>query len=260
MRTSVPFALALALLTTTLSAQDPSPRIKQDPKPAAVKATPVPKTTPDAKPKADQAKKPGDTAAAPEDGNTPKKKSLLQRVFGKKDRATPAPTTPVPTPPPTAKPRSRPRSTTTATDSAKKPADSTTEAPEKKEDEPAPATPTKKTRGKKGAAKPDETTESTPEAEKTKEQIAVDKAVESGDQDAIEKAKYDEVRSRALADEKVKALKEKADSATGEEEGRQALRAYNKALFQKMRSLDSSIKDRVDRMETAVLKRLEGNQ
>jgi hypothetical protein len=87
----------------------------------------------------------------------------------------------------------------------------------------------------------------------------VDEAMAGGDADAIEKAKYDEVRVRALEDPRVKELKGKADEALTDDEGRKALRAYNKALFQKMRSLDGSIKDRVDRMEAAVMKRLEGS-
>ena len=52
-------------------------------------------------------------------------------------------------------------------------------------------------------------------------------------------------------------LKEKADGAVSDDEARKAQRAYNKALFNKMRSIDSSIKDRADRIEAAIMKRLD---
>jgi hypothetical protein len=112
-----------------------------------------------------------------------------------------------------------------------------------------------KTTGKKGS-KGKAAASSTPAPAQTKEQQALAKAQASGDADAIEKAKYDEVKSRAAADEKVAALKQKAEAAPTEEEGRKDLRAYNKALFQKMRALDPSLKARIDRMEAAVLKQL----
>ena len=63
--------------------------------------------------------------------------------------------------------------------------------------------------------------------------------------------------ARALAaDPKLQELKLKADTAATDEEARKALRTYNKALFQKMRDLDPSIKERIDKMEAAVLRRL----
>ena len=51
-------------------------------------------------------------------------------------------------------------------------------------------------------------------------------------------------------------LKAKADDAATDEESRKALRAYNKALFDKIRKLDSTVSDRADRMEAAIMKRL----
>jgi hypothetical protein len=77
------------------------------------------------------------------------------------------------------------------------------------------------------------------------------------DADAQEKYKYDVARNKALEDPEVQKLKDKADGATSDEEARKAQRAYNKALFNKMRSLDGSIKDRADRIEASILKRLD---
>jgi hypothetical protein len=48
----------------------------------------------------------------------------------------------------------------------------------------------------------------------------------------------------------------KADTAPTEEEARKALRAYNKSLFQKMRKIDPSIKERIDATEAVILKRI----
>jgi hypothetical protein len=91
-----------------------------------------------------------------------------------------------------------------------------------------------------------------------KEEQALEHAIKGGDPDAIEKARYDYARARAVEDEHVRDLKAKADNATSEEEGRKGLRAYNRALFDKMRKLEPAISDRIERMETAVLKRLGG--
>jgi hypothetical protein len=59
-----------------------------------------------------------------------------------------------------------------------------------------------------------------------------------------------------LEDDKVQELKQKSDAAFGDEEGRKAMRAYNKALFRKMRSIDPSIKERADATEAAIMRRL----
>jgi len=68
--------------------------------------------------------------------------------------------------------------------------------------------------------------------------------------------KYEAAKVKAAEDPEVKKMKEKADAAPTEEDARKALRDYNKALFKRMREIDPSIKERVDRMETAVLNRL----
>jgi hypothetical protein len=77
------------------------------------------------------------------------------------------------------------------------------------------------------------------------------------DADAQEKYRYEVAKSKALEDAEVQKLKAKADGAVTDDEARAAQRAYNKALFHKMRSIDSSIKDRADRIEAAIMKRLD---
>ena len=68
---------------------------------------------------------------------------------------------------------------------------------------------------------------------------------------------YDQAKAKAQEDSEIQKLKEMADNAVSDEEAKPALRAYNKALFGKMRRSDPSIKERIDRMEAAVLKQLE---
>jgi len=211
----------------------------------AAKATPAPATSPD-----------------------PQKPGFFERVFGPK-RTTPAPT-PATTPKPTPRARKpRPDSANAAEkkDAAEKkgPARSNPK-PQKKADEPdteevaetpeppagdpastpPPSTPAagkKLPKGKRGSGKPADGKSATPDPA-------------SGDPDVQEKAKYEEVKAKALEDAEIQELKKTADSAPDEAEGRQALRAYNKALFNKMRRLDPSLKDRIDRMETGVMSRL----
>ncbi len=118
---------------------------------------------------------------------------------------------------------------------------------------------TKHGRHKKGSPVEGEATSKEPAKELTKEQVALQQATASGNPDAIEKAKFDEVKSRAAADPHIQELRQKANEAGDDVEGRKALRSYNKALFQKMRSLgDESVQDRIERMESAVLKNLGG--
>lgn len=74
--------------------------------------------------------------------------------------------------------------------------------------------------------------------------------------EAKEKARYREVRTTALEDPHVAELKEKSDSA-GDDKTHAASKAYYKALFGKMRKLDGSLKNRIDRMEAATYRRLE---
>jgi len=77
------------------------------------------------------------------------------------------------------------------------------------------------------------------------------------EQEAKDKARYHEIKAKALEDSDLKALKEKADNATGDDEI-PAEKAYNKALFKKLREIDPSISDYIDRMEKATMKRIGG--
>jgi hypothetical protein len=228
------------------------------------------------------ATKPTPAPAASAEGDKTKKPSFLKRVFGggktkeKKAEAEKPAATPTATPrprrvkrEPAEKPSEAPEKETEKapvkkSEPARKsePASKTEPAPktepestaEKPEKPEKPAASTKKGKGKAASA-PAPAEDTKP---KTKEEQALAAANESGDAEAIEKAKYDEVRSRVVGDEKLQALKQKAENAPTEEEGRKDLKAYNKALFQKMRSLDPSLKGRIDRMESAVLKQLDG--
>ena len=76
------------------------------------------------------------------------------------------------------------------------------------------------------------------------------------DPETIEQWKYNEAKRKAQEDSRVQDLKEKADNVADEAEARKAMRAYNRALFEKMRKLDPSIKERIDGTEAALLKRL----
>jgi hypothetical protein len=167
--------------------------------------------------------------------------------------------TPIPKSTPTRRSRPRPKSTPVAApeEQSATNAPAAAEKPETNTGKPTAEQTPAKPADKKGADKKSAAGDQPPAPEKTKEQKALDEAMASGDANDIEKAKYDEVKARASADPRVKELKEKADAALTDEEGRKALRAYNKALFQKMRSLDGSIKTRIDEMEAAVMKRLQ---
>lgn len=180
---------------------------------------------------------------------------------------TPASATPRPRPKTTrrADPEDKPegarrRPAPAAPDPADKPADPAPEAVAEPTEKPAPpaATPKGKKGGKTKGGKAAAATPAPEPKELSKEQLALQQAQVSGDSEAIEKAKYDLAKAEAVADPRIVELKEKADNAATDEEGRKALRAYNKALFQKMRSVDDSIKERIDSMEAAVMKRLEG--
>ena len=77
------------------------------------------------------------------------------------------------------------------------------------------------------------------------------------DPETAERSRFEHAKARALEDPQVQELKTKADSAVTDEEGKKALRAYNKALFSKMRKLDGGLKDRIDIMESVILKHLD---
>lgn len=83
------------------------------------------------------------------------------------------------------------------------------------------------------------------------------KPVSVEDQDAKDKARFHELRAQALQDPAIKALRDKADTTTGDA-GKEAEKAYDKALFDKVKQLDPSVSDYVDRVEKFTLDRLNG--
>jgi len=76
------------------------------------------------------------------------------------------------------------------------------------------------------------------------------------DPDTVEDWKYSEAKRKALEESDVQQLKAKAADAADEAEARRAMRAYNKALFNKMRKLEPTLKERIDGTEAALMKRL----
>ncbi|KAB2647980.1 MAG: hypothetical protein DVB27_02050 [Verrucomicrobia bacterium] len=85
---------------------------------------------------------------------------------------------------------------------------------------------------------------------------AVAVAPADADAEAKEQARFDEVKAKATIDPGVAELKTKADASAFDEEGKNAQRAYNKALFEQMRKLDSSLEGRINSMEALILKKL----
>ena len=76
------------------------------------------------------------------------------------------------------------------------------------------------------------------------------------DAETKEEFRFELAKSKALEDPEIASLKAKADNATTDDESRKDLVAYNKALFAKIRRIDSSVSERADRVEAAILKRL----
>ena len=81
-------------------------------------------------------------------------------------------------------------------------------------------------------------------------------STDNADAEVVEKQKYEQAKAKAVADPKLQELRGKADLAANEDESRKALRVYNKAMFKRMKEIDPSIKDHVERMEAAVMSRL----
>jgi hypothetical protein len=77
------------------------------------------------------------------------------------------------------------------------------------------------------------------------------------EQDAKEKVRMREIKATALEDADIKALKDKADAASDSDQ-KAASKAYYKALYEKMRSIDPMLKERIDRTESIMMKRIDG--
>ena len=76
------------------------------------------------------------------------------------------------------------------------------------------------------------------------------------DAETKEKLRFETAKSKANEDPQIRSLKAKADEATTDEESKAALRAYNKALFEKVKRIDPSVSEWADRLEAAILRRL----
>lgn len=263
-----PFA-AIALSTAIVLAQDAAP--PAEPKPDAPASEPIPKV--DAAEPASATPEPvrkrrviAKATPVPVATPVPKKPGFWERLFGKK-KPTPAPATPTPKTTPTPKPTSvvtkktvlnpRPQkpdvAAPTPTVTATKPQKTSTAKVEPKK-------PVEPIEDKTPPAKIEDKPKVTPKSSKSKQ--AAERAqnfppsTDNADAEVVEKQKYDQAKAKAVADPKLQELRGKADLATSDEESRKALRAYNKAMFKRMKEIDPSITDHVDRMEAAVLKRL----
>ena len=174
----------------------------------------------------------------PVEGQDQNKRGFWDKVLGRKDKAQPTPQAakPTPTPKPT---RTKQRKDRTAAP-VPQPEQSHPEKPEKPAPEPK-ATP---------APKPPRGARPTPVP---KPSATVD---EGADPETVEREKFTTAKSKAQEDTEIQELKLKADTAPTEDEARKAMRTYNKALFRKMRSIEPSIKDRIDATEAAIMRRL----
>lgn len=218
-------------VATTVGAIPPAPR-KPKAAPKLV-ATPMPVATP-----------------------IPRKPGFWARLFGRRTpRAAP-------------RPKARPP-VTAANETPKKPA--TTASPKPAVRKPStpkptpegpevvkPVPPVEKTEPK---STPEPKPRSTPTPRVKKETPAISKSVPAelppgSDAEATERWKFGEARRKALEDPEVAGLKNKAENAPEGAEARKVMRAYNKALYEKMRKLEPGLKDRIDGTEAAVMKRI----
>ena len=243
-KVSILLFVAIALTAPALQAQQAAATEKaKNPQKAATAAA---AETPGQKKEA-QAPKAENSRPAETSAEAPKKPGFIGRIFGKGKKGEPEAPAPAPkaTPKPTAKPAAAPSAPTpgpAANDSAKKAGESAVgaEVPAAAADKP---TGVALQKGKKGAKNAASSLQNKSDAEE-------------GDPEEIERKHYDLAKAKAMEMPEILALKEKADNASTDEESRRALRIFNKALFNKMRQLDPTIKDRADRVEAALMKRL----
>jgi hypothetical protein len=74
--------------------------------------------------------------------------------------------------------------------------------------------------------------------------------------EADEESHFQAAKAKAMQDADILDLQSKADSATGDDL-QPAEKRYYRALYDKMRDIDPSIKDRIDRTEAATMRRVE---
>lgn len=219
-------------------------------------ATPIFGQQPAAAKKTDNAPKPKIVAPAP----TPEpKRGVMSRIFGGKPKPTP---TPAPTPQPVAvKPKPKPRPKPKATPA---PAETEAPAPAATPAEPAKPEAEKPPTGEpaKPEAEPAKPAAETPAAEEPKAAPAKPGKPVKGakpqpaEPELDDATKYKNAKAKAAEDAAIKDLKTKADSAIEEDDAHRASVAYNKALFRKIRQLDPSLENYVEKLEDAMMKRL----
>jgi len=88
------------------------------------------------------------------------------------------------------------------------------------------------------------------ESSKRKTSVTKSAPVKAGSEDE----RFANARKAAAEDPKVVELREKADLAKTEEAGSKAMRAYLRALYAKMRTLEPSLEGRINLTEAAALK------
>jgi hypothetical protein len=76
------------------------------------------------------------------------------------------------------------------------------------------------------------------------------------EEEAEETARFQAAKTKALGDKHVQDLQAKADSAIGDD-AKPAERRYYRELYARMREIDPSLKDRIDRTEAATMRRVE---
>jgi len=200
---------------------------------------------------------------------TPAPRRPILGLFGKRPTPTPAPATPAPTPKPKAK--SRPKATPAPDTSdeekpkakaeEKKKGEPKAEEKTEKPTEPAPKEEAKPAPGEaeKPAAAPDTKTqppaEAKPEGGK-KGRKGKNTPPKPDTSNMDEATKFKTLKATAQEDPAIKELKAKAAGAISDSDANAASVAYNKALFRKIRELDPTMDAYVEKMESAMMKRL----
>jgi hypothetical protein len=228
LKASMSLLVAVALIAPPLQAQQ---AVTPEQTKSSQRAAAPPAPTPSAPKKEAQASKPENSRPAEGSADASKKPGFIGRMFGKGKKEEPEATAPA------QKTSPKPPAKSAPANSPKNPG---VEGASNAAERVPSVAPQKLKRGAKN----------TPPAQHNKGDD------EEGDPEELEKKRYDQAKAKATEMPEILALKEKADNASSEEESRRALRNFNKALFAKMRQLDPSIKDRADRIEAAILKRL----
>jgi len=113
------------------------------------------------------------------------------------------------------------------------------------------------TPGPKSKHKPGGMTSQVPFVPPTEAQEApVVETKSPAEQEAEESSRFQAAKAKALEDQHVMDLQAKADESTGDD-ARAASRRYYRALYDRMREIDPSLNDRIDRTEAATLRRVE---